>query len=188
MKREEAKVDFENLESYIKSLNIKLDIYVNDQAIVPRISQMTQKTNQFNLTTKRYTEADIQKFVDYPEYVVVAIGVSDKFGDNGITGLAIIKTYDKKAEIETLLLSCRIIGRNIENRFIDYLIELLKQKGVKKLSASYLRTLKNAQVLNFYDELGFKLVNVKNENKQYAIKLIDYKPHIINYMQIKNGR
>lgn len=188
VKREESKLGFENLESYIRSLNIKLEIFVDEPTTVPRMSQMTQKTNQFNLTTKRYTEADIQKFVDSPDYSVISIGVSDKYGDNGITGLALIKIDSGEAEIDTFLMSCRIIGRNIEKYFFDYLINFLKEKGVKKINASYLNTLKNNQVRNFYDDLGFVLIQEENKNKHYTIEISNYKPHLINYMQIKNGR
>ena len=188
VKRVEAKSGFENLESYIKSLGIILDIYIDDRAIVPRMSQMTQKTNQFNLTTKRYSESDIQKFVDDPNYLVVAIGVSDKFGDNGVTGLAIIKINGGLAEIDTLLMSCRIIGRNIESRYFDFLIDFMQEKGVNKVEANYLKTLKNNQVENFYEKLGFFVQGQENEDKFYTLTLKDYKPHFINYMQIKNGR
>lgn len=187
-KREESKTGFENLESYIKSLNITLEIYINDPAIIPRMSQMTQKTNQFNLTTIRYSESDIQKFVDSPDYTVVAIGVNDKFGDNGITGLAIIKYVGIQAEINTFLMSCRIIGRNIENCFFDYLIDLLMKKDIRILNASYIKTLKNNQVSNFYDNLGFTLEKEEKDNKYYKIILEYYTPHLINYMQIKDGK
>jgi FkbH-like protein len=188
VRREEAKGGFDNLESYIKSLDIKLDIHTDDPDIVPRMSQMTQKTNQFNLTTKRYSEADIRNFVDSDNHKVVAIGVSDKFGDNGITGLAILKTKDDQAEIDTLLMSCRIIGRNIEFRYFDYLMDLLKEERVTTIKATYLKTLKNDQVRDFYDKLGFELISEENDNKYYHIKTAEYKPHEINYMRIENGR
>jgi FkbH-like protein len=187
IKREEASVGFKNLESYIKSLSIKLQIHIDDSSIIPRMSQMTQKTNQFNLTTKRYSEADIKSFVDSEIYSVISVGVMDKFGDNGITALAIIKKNDKTAKIDTFLMSCRIIGRNIEYSFFDYLINFLKQNGIKEVSAKYHRTLKNDQVSDFYDNLGFSLVNKINENKHYVIKVNNYKPHLINYININDG-
>lgn len=186
VKREEASIGFENLESYIKSLNISLKIYVDDESIVPRMSQMTQKTNQFNLTTRRYSEADIQMLVDSSEYLVVSIGVSDKFGDNGITGLGIIKIENKRAKIDTFLMSCRIIGRNIEYRFFDYLMDSLNQMGIEKVMAVYYRTLKNDQVANFYDNLGFLLVEENKKNKQYTLRLSNYKSQLINYIKIIN--
>ena len=188
VKREEAKEGFNNLESYIKSLKIVLEVYVDELKIIPRMSQMTQKTNQFNLTTKRYSEADIKKFVESPDYTVVAIGVHDKYGDNGITGLAILNQNDIHAEIDTFLMSCRIIGRNIENRFFDYLIDLLKKRGIRKLYANYIKTLKNNQVNDFYNRLGFTLINEENGNKKYELELNHYKSSFINYIQINHGR
>jgi FkbH-like protein len=188
VKREEAKVGFDNLESYIKSLKIALDVYVDELKIVPRMSQMTQKTNQFNLTTKRYSEADIKKFVELPDYTVVAIGVHDKYGDNGITGLVILRQNETNAEIDTFLMSCRIIGRNIEHRYFDYLIDLLKERGIKKLKASYIKTLKNIQVNDFYNKLGFTLINKEKDKKNYELELDNYKSSFINYIEINHGR
>jgi len=188
LKREEAKIGFENLEAYIKSLNILLEIFIDEHGVIPRISQMTQKTNQFNLTTKRYTEAEIRELIDSPKASVIAIGVSDKFGDNGITGLAIIKNNSDEAELDTLLMSCRIIGRNIEKFFFDFIVSFLKEIKVTSLKASYIKTLKNSQVKNFFDDLGFMVLNVDQGNKYYTLNLADYNSHKINYMQIKKWK
>jgi FkbH-like protein len=188
VKREEAKTGFDTLESYIRSLEITLEIYVDDAAIIPRMSQMTQKTNQFNLTTRRYSEADIQKFVESPDYHVIAIGVKDKYGDNGITGLTIVRKDGDKAVIDSLLMSCRIIGRNIEYRYMDYILDFLTSQGIKEVKADYLKTLKNAQVESFFDKMGFNLAGQTADHKQYNIETNSYKNHDINYMHIKDGR
>ena len=188
VKREEAKTGFDTLESYIKSMEISLDIYVDDAAIIPRMSQMTQKTNQFNLTTKRYSAADMQKFVESTDYHVIAIGVKDKFGDNGITGLTIIRKDGDAAEIDSLLMSCRIIGRNIEFRYMDYLLDFLAEQGIREVKADYFKTLKNAQVEPFYDNMGFELAGQTEDHKHYKIETKKYKNHGINYMQIRDGR
>ena len=129
-KRETSKKKFENIEDYLASLELKVCIFENDNSIIPRISQMSQKTNQFNLTTKRYTETDIQNLINDSNFDIFAFTISDKFGESGITGLSIINyNYDDNtAEIDTLLMSCRIIGRNIEYAFINNVIDRIKEK------------------------------------------------------------
>jgi FkbH-like protein len=183
-KREEAKSNFDNLEAYIKSLSIKAEVFVDNKSIVPRMSQMTQKTNQFNLTTKRYAEADITRFVEDEKTMVVAVSVSDKFGDSGITGLSIVCLDNDTAEIDTLLLSCRIIGRRIELLFIDYLVEKLRHRGVKRIKSKYLKTLKNKQVETFYDNLGFKVVDKTEDSTDYEVSVDDYQQQEITFIEI----
>ena len=114
-KRIESKSNTESIEDYLKSLDISVKVFENNESLAPRISQMTQKTNQFNLTTQRYTENQISNFLLSKESSIYAISVSDKFGDNGITG-ALICNFDRLTNsitIDTFLMSCRIIGRNI---------------------------------------------------------------------------
>jgi hypothetical protein len=102
--RESLKNEFSTIDDYLSSLGLKINVYIDDKSIISRMSQMSQKTNQFNLTTKRYTEKDIENFIDSLNTKVFAWSVSDKFGDNGITGLCIIKleSNSQKAEIDNL--------------------------------------------------------------------------------------
>ncbi|MDP7194744.1 MAG: HAD-IIIC family phosphatase, partial [SAR202 cluster bacterium] len=148
VERETVKEKFTDIEDYLASLELKITIYQDDKTIIPRISQLSQKTNQFNLTTKRYTEGNIKSFIEKDVSKVISFSVSDKFGDSGITGLCIINFHDEtqSAEIDTLLMSCRIIGRNIEYAFIDYIIKIIKEKKANVVKASYIQTQKNEQV------------------------------------------
>ena len=91
VKRHESKLKFNNVEDYLSSLELEITIFKNNKSLIPRISQMCQKTNQFNTTTKRYTEGDINSFMNDSAYEIYAFSVADKFGDNGVTGLCIIK-------------------------------------------------------------------------------------------------
>ena len=132
---------------------------------------MSQKTNQFNLTTHRYTDSDIENKVQNGDWVY-CISVMDKFGDNGITGEIIIAKDGNKALIDTLLLSCRILGKGIEEAFIKTILGLLKEQGVEMLEADYFPTLKNAQVKDFYERMGFDLDNEDAVgNKHYNLNL-----------------
>lgn len=181
VKRKDAENNSADFEDYLRSLEMKLTIFVNDKSKVARMAQMTQKTNQFNLTTKRYTEAQILNFTESPEYDVFALNVADKFGDNGITGLAIVKKSDKYAEIDTFLMSCRIIGRNIEYKFIDLIINKLQQE---KIIARYIETKKNAQTKVFYENAGFVRIQNSKSNIEFELHKNNRKQHNFEYIQI----
>jgi FkbH-like protein len=188
-KRRQEKSKFSNLDDYLKSLELKLKIYLDDKSIIPRMSQMTQKTNQFSLTTKRYTEADIEKFVAGDQYNVLAFNVRDKFGDCGITGLCIIELdhKNKKANIDSFLMSCRIIGRNVEFCAFDLFMEYLKQREVGFVEAQYIKTIKNQQVEDFYERLGFILEKDSGNEKSYQLQLSQYMPKNLDYIGVSYG-
>ena len=186
--RESIRNKFESIDDYLASLQIGITISKDDHSLIPRIAQLTQKTNQFNLTTRRYTENQILKFIDSADDHVFAVSVKDKFGDNGLTALAIIKTDPENREnvfIDTLLMSCRIIGRNIEFVLLDYIIEWLTKKRWLTLRSTFFRTKKNEQVECFYDNLGFILQYEKDDEKQYFIDLSEYKMNNIEYITVE---
>ena len=134
---------------------------------IPRIAQMTQKTNQFNLTTHRYTESDIKERVD-SGWNIWCIGVKDKFGDNGITGVIMLN----EEKIDSLLLSCRILGKGIEFALVKTVLKMVKDSGCKWVDAEYLPTAKNAQVADFYDKCGFSCFQMSQDGrKSYSIDL-----------------
>ena len=170
-KRADEQAKYADLTDFIRSLDIHIDIVMANEFNIPRIAQMTQKTNQFNLTTHRYTEADINSFIE-KGYDVYCISVSDKFGDSGITGEIIIKHSENEAEIDTLLLSCRILGKDIEKAFVKSVLNILYDKGIRKVKSEYIPTVKNVQVADFYDQLGFALIHEDANVKQYELQLI----------------
>ena len=117
-KRESAQEKSHSMSDYLEPLGMKVVIFKDEITFSSRISQLTQKTNQFNLTTIRYTESQIKRLIKSDDHLVYIASVNDKFGDSGLTGLCLIKFLDfDAAEIDTFLLSCRIIGRNIEYAF-----------------------------------------------------------------------
>jgi len=185
-KRVTHKKSFTNIDDYLASLDMKISIPQDNKKIISRISQMSQKTNQFNLTTKRYTETKIRNFINNKSSIVIAFSVSDKFGDNGITGLCIIIINDenKSAHIDTLLMSCRIIGRNIEYAFIDYIIEKIKMSRVKSLTSKFIKTNKNDQVIDFFENCGFSLIESTDSIKNYSLDISTYKPNNISYIKV----
>jgi FkbH-like protein len=147
---------------------------------------MSQKTNQFNLTTKRYTEDNIKNFIENDASKAFTFSVTDKFGDSGVTGLCIINIDDdsKAADIDTLMMSCRIIGRNLEYAFIDYIIDVLKENKINNVKAKYIRTQKNEQVKEFYDNCSFSLIESTDTVRNYTLDISNYEPKQLNYIEV----
>lgn len=179
---------FSNIEDYLKSLQLQITVYKNPLSSIPRLSQLSQKTNQFNLTTRRYTEAQITNFLESNNYLTFAFSTADKFGDTGIVGLCIMQIKNKIAAIDTFLMSCRVIGRNIEIAFVNYLINYLKEIGIEKVESSFIKSLKNAQVEDFYTKMGFQNIHNAEKNRDYELSINSYTNKSINYIKINDGR
>jgi FkbH-like protein len=182
-RKEQLKVH-DSIDNYLSSLGLSLRIYWNQEISVARVAQMTQKTNQFNLTTRRYTESDIIRMLEDPEYAIAAFSASDQFGEYGITGMAIIHIKNSIAYLDSLLMSCRVIGRNLEIAFLDEIVMLLKKKNIKTLFARYVRTPKNKQVESFFEKFGFNLIESNGLQKDFTIQLENYKMSKLSYIKI----
>ena len=153
--RKKISETFDDIHDFYNSLNIQLKIDESDSFSIPRISQLTMKTNQFNLRTKRYSVSDITNFHSDHNKLVYYLTVKDKVGDYGIVGVFIGDIVDKDIIIDTLLMSCRVIGRDIEIGFLSYLFENFFRKGFQKIKGEYLPTKKNIIVKNLYKDIGF---------------------------------
>ena len=165
--RAQAQHSFTDFGAFLESLDIQITIEAANEFNIPRIAQMTQKTNQFNLTTKRYTDADVKGFLA-DGWKIWCISVADRFGDNGITGCIFVNGDT----IDTFLLSCRILGKGIEKAFIKMILAILKDNGVETVKAAFLPTAKNAQVADFYDRCGFPCAAENTDgSKEYALDL-----------------
>jgi len=188
IQRVEAEKDIGNIEDYLKSLDLIINVYIDDKSLVSRLSQMTQKTNQFNLTTKRYSETEISTFIEDNNLIVIGIGVKDKFGDNGIVGLSILNIENNIAEIDTLLMSCRVLGRNIEYKFMDIIIFILKNKKINICKAKYVKTYKNAQVADLFDGYEFDKDLYSETESNYKLDIDKYQSKNFNYIGVEYGK
>jgi FkbH-like protein len=144
-----------DLDMFLAELDIECALYVDSADLVARAAQMTQKTNQFNLTTRRYQVPDIKRFVDSADHAVILLDYKDRFGSEGIVGLAILDLA--AARIDTFLMSCRVIGRKVEDRILDRAATLLRERGAAKMVGEFIPTRKNALVSSFYEKHGFTL-------------------------------
>jgi FkbH-like protein len=177
--RLELEKSFTNLDEYLGELNIQVIIKTANDFLIPRISQLTLKTNQFNLTTKRYPEEEIRNLSSNENVIVGCANVRDKFGDNGITCVFIINTQNTDEWfLDSFLLSCRIMGRKIEEGIIIYLINKAIEKGIKRIKAQYTPTSKNKPCENFLSSLGFKSVG------EYEILELNHKLKIPEHLKV----
>jgi FkbH-like protein len=177
--RSEARQRFSDLSDYLQSLQTVVRISEANEDSINRVTQLTQKTNQFNLTTRRYTEAEIRDFVTDPQSAVFKMAVSDRFGDMGITGVLIADHDKTSARIDTLLLSCRVLGRQLEVAFVDHCMQILEARWpISVWQAEFVATRKNQQTADFWDRMGFEFVSGDESNKHYASRVdsrnVDY--------------
>ena len=156
-KRNEIKHKSISIEDYLKSLEMRKTFRQINETDVVRASQLTQKTNQFNLTARKYTESDIWKMMNSVNHQIWIGELDDKFGSYGKVILAIIKFEEDYATIDTFLMSCRVMGRNVEKDFLMHIESELANKGIKKIFGEYVKTTKNIVVRNFFEDMGYTM-------------------------------
>ncbi len=142
-------------ETFLESLGQRIELARVSAFNCERVAQLTQKTNQFNATTRRYTTADIDRMANSETFEVIAARVVDRFGDNGWVGVAILHFREKTAEIDTLLLSCRVIGREVETAIIADLVDRVRARNVRTIVGHVVPTEKNTPVRDVFEKHGF---------------------------------
>jgi FkbH-like protein len=161
-----------NLESYYRSLEMTARVDFANSFTIPRIAQLTQKTNQFNLTTRRYSEADVRALSEAPDVLVLCLGLSDRFSDNGVVGVMILRHLPVSTwYIDTLLLSCRVIGRTVENAFVGFACRVLMGRSAEYLIGEYHPTPKNVVTANLYRDLGFQPIGDQEGISRWKLAL-----------------
>jgi len=158
-------------EDFLSSLEQSVEIAPVNPLTVARIAQLTQKTNQFNLTTRRYSEQQIAAIASEAGCRVWSVRVKDRYADNGLVGVAITRDAGGTCEVDTFLLSCRVMGRGVESAFLAALAEQAQQRGQRRLQGSFLPTKKNAPAREFYSSQGFQLIREGPDGTHWAIDL-----------------
>ena len=142
--------------SHLHRLGMQMQIRLDARRNIRRLAQLTQKTNQFNLTTRRYDESQLAGYLEADDWLVLDFSLTDVYGDSGIVGLALARLLPcGEAELDTFLMSCRVIGRCAEDAFMLGLLQQLQARGVRRVRASYIPTLKNVLVKDLLPRLGF---------------------------------
>lgn len=165
-KRQKLQSTFVNYEDYLKSLEMKGEIKSFSPLYMSRIAQLTNKSNQFNLTTRRYNQSDIESLSKDPKHITLYGKLGDKFGDNGVVSVVIGRidgNDNDELHMELWLMSCRVLKRDMEFAMMDELVEKAKNAGVKKIFGYYYPTAKNEMVKGFYGTQGFTKVSEDSE-------------------------
>lgn len=165
---EDARGAFASNEEFLASLNLRVEVTRDHRSSVTRISELTQKSNQFNLTTRRYGVAEIEQLIDAADATVYSISVSDKHGAAGLTGVLIMRWRDEMAVVDSFLMSCRVIGRGIEFSVWNEVARDARARGCTVLIAEYRPTSKNQQVADFFDRLGLSVVEEQDGVRHYS--------------------
>lgn len=161
--RSSSQNSFQDYGEFLASLEMTAEIGPFAQVYLERITQLINKTNQFNLTTRRCTVAEMESVSKDPNYIALWGRLSDKFGDNGLVTVLIGKMENGVVEIEVWLMSCRVFHREMELAMFDAFIELCQARGIKKIVGQYIPTKKNAIVAEHYANLGFTRVTATAE-------------------------
>ena len=170
--RAEAQVSFASTDEYLASLDLKAIIHPAPAGELARVAQLLGKTNQFNLTTRRHSEALVHEFAKSADSAVYTLAASDRFGDLGLVAVLIATRKGDEATIDSLLMSCRALGRKLEYVFVEHcLAELEARWGLRTWRAAYLPTKKNAQVAEFWDSLAFTRVGNDDGGVAYELSV-----------------
>lgn len=158
-KRERERLSYHSYEDYLMSLEMKGTIRAIEAEHASRIAQLTNKSNQFNLTTRRYSQTEIEEIAQDKMRITLYGRLEDKFGDNGIVSVVIGKKIDKELHIDLWLMSCRVLKRDMEFAMMDELAQACKMQGIHKIVGYYYPTVKNQMVKGFYELQGFTKIS-----------------------------
>jgi FkbH-like protein len=166
-----------NLEDYLGSLEMVADISAFDEIGRARIAQLINKTNQFNLTTVRYSEADVARMENDATLLGLQVRLRDRFGDNGMIGIVICDLQGVDWIVDTWLMSCRVLNRRVEHTMLDTLVALAQARGAHRLVGVYTKSERNQMVSEHYQRLGFELLERNEAGSRWALDVVAHLPH-----------
>ncbi len=173
LNRKKLQENAASLEEYLHNLDLVAEVGVPDPISIPRVAQLTQKTNQFNLTTVRYTEGDINRFLTSDDFDVIYLRLADRVAELGIVGVVILRYAGDVAEIDSLMMSCRALGRGAEDVLMATIYKRAKLRGCKKVVGIYKESNKNQQVKDFYLNRQYKLIEELSHEQKWCLQLED---------------
>src|SRR5262249_37714819 len=165
-----------DLPAYLRALDMVADIQPFDGFTTPRAYQLLQRSNQFNLTTIRYSEADLKAISRDSGCDAFTLRLRDRLGDSGIVAVVIARAADETLGVDSWVMSCRVLGRRIEEATLDVLAGLARARGCRRLVGEYRPTAKNAMVSGLYADLGFALERDEGGAKFFNLELASYRP------------
>jgi FkbH-like protein len=165
-----------DMPSYLASLQMEALISEFKPVDVPRLSQLINKSNQFNLTTRRRSEAEVMAVMNAPNFIGFSVRLRDRFGDHGLISIVIGENGGSAMKIDTWLMSCRVLKRQVEEEVLNELARIAKARGWERLEGIYLATTKNKMVRDFYTRLGFTLTAESEGKREFELTLENFQP------------
>jgi FkbH-like protein len=182
---ERLKAEVGSQAEYLASLGLKVELSLNASTSAARISELSKKSNQFNLTTRRYTVTEIEQMMDSHRHAIYSLVVSDKFGNAGLTGVVVMHYEGIKAKIENFFMSCRVIGRGVESSIWTCIIADSARRGCTELLGEFIPSTKNSQVQDFLPHLGMALKETTNDGVQkYSVNTADFIAPVIAWIEV----
>lgn len=176
VKRAELSTEFADYNEYLLSLDMKGEIKAFSPVYMQRITQLTNKSNQFNLTTKRYTQPEIESVANDGKHITLYGKLSDTFGDNGVVSVVIGEIKENVCDIDLWLMSCRVLKKNMEFAMLDTLVKECKERSVDTVIGHYYPTAKNGMVRNLFGDFGFeKTFEGEDGTTEWKLSVKDYK-------------
>lgn len=160
---EEEKSRFKDIDSFLSSLDMRGTIFPFNEVDISRITQLINKTNQFNLTTRRYSESQVKKFMDGKDHISLAVRLKDRFSDYGLISIFLGLIEESIINIDTWLMSCRVFSRSVEHFLFNRILEDCKRKNIRAIKGVYVPSRKNNIVKDLYKDLGFSLIETKGD-------------------------
>ena len=175
-RRNELAATATDMDAYLASLEMEGTASEFAAVDVPRLSQLINKSNQFNLTTRRRSEAEVREVMNDPDAIGYSFRLSDRFGDHGLISIVIGRVDGTTLQIDTWLMSCRVLKRQVEAAVLNELARLALARGCRRLLGSYLPTAKNEMVRDFYPSMGFSLLVESETNRDFELILDNFQP------------
>ena len=176
--RKQLEATVTDMDSYLTSLAMEGTLSEFAPVDVPRLSQLINKSNQFNLTTRRRSEAEVQAVMQDSQFVGYSMRLKDRFGDHGLISIVIGEKAGDAMKIDTWLMSCRVLKRQVEEEVLNEIARLAKARGCTRLEGVFLPTPKNEMVRDFYGRMGFTLTADSETKREYELRLENFQPII----------
>jgi FkbH-like protein len=176
-KRREFKAKIASVDDFYRDLKQRLSIHVDHEPHRARIAQLSQRTNQFNMATLRLSEADVNRMLASSDYLLLTADLEDRFGPSGTVVYAQVRKVERSWVIENFLMSCRVLGRGVEDSVMDFICGEAKKAGVESVFGTYIPTKKNKPFADFYSRCGFEEVAAGGSGeKRFGRRVADHAP------------
>lgn len=190
--RKESQSRAADIDSFLRDLKMQMEVGAFDKANLPRIVQLINKTNQFNLTTRRYTESEVLGLIGNDDAETFHIRLKDRFGDNGIISIIIAREIseggDVILDIDTWLMSCRVLGRRVEKATLDLLVKAAARRGALAIRGHFIPTARNGLVRDHFANLGFKQITASGANgsgkTDWTLPVANYEPDYTTFFEM----